>query len=253
MNKKKMSFWNERANNAIHPGSDDFILKKIEINYINKHIQDGMKILDIGCGDGSTIFEIEKNKNITGIGLDFSSSMIEKALKNQNNESSTIEFKQKSVLDISKQEFGEFDVVYTQRCLINLDSFDEQKKAIENIKNVLKNGGLYIMVESTVDGLNEINLLRSLLELEIILPPWHNTFFDIKEVHKLQTDDFKIIDFENISSTYSFLSRVVYAKIATQNNEEMRYDSEINMVATKLPQNIGNFGPVKGFIWQKGH
>jgi hypothetical protein len=47
------------------------------------------------------------------------------------------------------------------------------------------------------------------------------------------------------------LSRVVYAKLAEKSGEELRYDSDINMLAAQLPQEIGEFGPVKACIWRK--
>jgi hypothetical protein len=42
----------------------------------------------------------------------------------------------------------------------------------------------------------------------------------------------------------------VYAKLATDRGEQMRYDSDINMLSLKLPP-IGDFGPVRLWVWQR--
>ena len=246
----KVNFWNDRASKE-NPGSDDFLLKHIEQLYIINHIPQKAKVLDIGCGDGTTLLKIAEEKEIEGVGMDFASSMIKKA-KNNNLGHFNIKFIEGSVLHLpTQQNIGLFDVIYTQRCLINLNSFQEQAEAIKKISNLLKDGGIYIMVESTHDGLDRINELRLCLNLEAISPPWHNTFFRIREVEELQKANFKIVSFSHLSSTYNFLSRCIYAKLAQQRNEKLKYDSEINRLSLLLPQEIGDFGPVKGWIWKK--
>ena len=107
------------------------------------------------------------------------------------------------------------------------------------------------MIEATLDGLEATNKQRRALELEEIDPPWHNRFFDVGEVEGWSGADFRLERVEHISSTYHFLSRVVYARLAADKGEELRYDSEINLLAARLPRDIGNFGPVKAFIWRK--
>lgn len=250
MERNKIEFWNERAAIKQHPGSDDHILKTIEQRYIFSKIQNGARVLDIGCGDGTTLMEINSKKDIEGYGIDFSKKMIEKAELNTKS-NNNLKFSVGSVLDIAQESLGTFDVIYTQRCLINLDTFEEQSKAIYKISNLLKPSGIYIMVEATHDGLNTINAIRNTLDLDVITLPWHNTFFNISDVEKLQNNNFFIREFAHISSTYNFLSRAIYAKLAQQKNEELKYDSEINQLALLLPQEIGTFGPVKGWVWEK--
>jgi hypothetical protein len=91
----------------------------------------------------------------------------------------------------------------------------------------------------------------SKLGLEGIEAPWHNLFLNVEKVYTLQTENFKIEELHHISSIYYFLSRCIYAKLAQQRREELVYDSEINLLSLYLPQEIGEFGPVKGWIWRK--
>ncbi len=43
---------------------------KIDHKIIADLIQDGSKVLDLGCGDGSLLESLIKNKNVTGMGVD---------------------------------------------------------------------------------------------------------------------------------------------------------------------------------------
>ena len=52
------------------------------------------------------------------------------------------------------------------------------------------------------------------------------------------------------TSTYYLLSRVVYARLAKDRNEELRYDSEINQLALKLPS-FGDLGAVRLWVWRR--
>jgi len=69
-------------------------------------------------------------------------------------------------------------------------------------------------------------------------------------VPKWATDDFILEEVVPFSSTYHFLSRVVYASLARDKGEELKYDSDINILACKLPI-VGNFGPVRLWQWRR--
>lgn len=250
MDQKKLDFWNQRALSAEYPGSDDYVSQGLEQNFIIHNTPPNARVLDIGCGDGSTLKKLFLEKGINGIGADYSSEMVQCATKiNAGNEK--ISFINKSVLELSVDDLGQFDVIYTQRCLINLDSFEEQIRAITNISSLLKPNGVFLMVENTLDGLEYTNDLRALLGLELISPPWHNVYFRIGDLEKLKIPNFSIEKREEISSTYYYISRVIYAKSAADKGEVPVYDSAINKISTQLPQNISTCGPTKGWIWRK--
>jgi ubiquinone/menaquinone biosynthesis C-methylase UbiE len=246
---KKLEFWNSRAQLPAHTGWDDFISKDLEQEFLLNNLPARSHILDIGCGDGETLLKVCKEKGSTGIGIDFSSQMIERAQKNVQ-KTDGVQFLEASVLDLPKT-LPLFDAIYSERCLINLDSFAEQKAALEGICRLLKKDGVFIMIEATNDGLNKVNEFRKILDLSEIATPWHNLYFNIEDVAQLQKPDFRIEKLEHISSTYYFLSRVVYAKLQADKNESVCYDSPINLLARKLPQNLGEFGPVKAWVWRK--
>ncbi len=247
---QKREFWNERSKLGDIAGSNDFMLKRVETDYILRHLPHNGRVLDIGCGNGDTLIEAHEKLGVTGLGLDFSPEMValskERAKKYQNE----LSFAFADMRDLPK-DIGQFDAVYVQRSLINLNSYEEQKLAFESIMSMVKPSGCFIMVECTVDGQNKTNALRTILGIERMEIPWHNLFFHMSDVESWQCPAYRIERFDHISSTYHFLSRVVYAALGEADGGELKYDSEINKLAISLPQNIGEFGPVKGWIWRK--
>ncbi len=249
---KILEFWNERSQLGEVAGTNDFILSAIEQDFISHHVPSGSRVLDIGCGNGATIIRLGQERACSGVGIDFSvemSALAEREVEKAGLGESII-IRNRGVPPIPT-EFGTFDVVLSQRCLINLTSTKEQKRAIDDIRQVLNSRGKYIMVESSIQGSARTNEVRRSLGLEPIDPPWHNLFFDEEVVSGWPDDEFQIECFEHITSTYNFLSRIVYAKLAADRHETLRYDSDINLLSMKLPPQIGDFGPVKAWVWRK--
>ncbi|WP_164670923.1 class I SAM-dependent methyltransferase [Virgibacillus doumboii] len=76
----RAAFWNERSKNMWDSGS-----RKDIIPFIEKHIEKGSSILDIGCGDGYGSYKLYKSGyNVTG--MDISQEMIMRAKKRVHND-----------------------------------------------------------------------------------------------------------------------------------------------------------------------
>src|SRR5215831_2629714 len=249
MTETKLDFWNNRAGLKEIAGTNDFPLKGLELNMVLAKVPARATVLDVGCGNGETLMRLAREKDCTGVGVDFSEKMVELALATSKREglAAQVSF-QVGALPILPQSLGQFDYAITERCLINLDSEEAQRRAFLNIMSHVNPNGLYLMIESAIQGLERTNELRQLLELERMEPPWHNVFLDESSVEKWGTDRFVLEEVVPFTSTYHFLSRVIYARLAADKNEELKYDSDINMLACRLPP-IGNFGPVRLWSW----
>jgi cyclopropane fatty-acyl-phospholipid synthase-like methyltransferase len=247
-----LDFWNERSALGATAGTNDFVLTGIEQNFLVEYVPPRCRVLDIGCGNGDSLIHMVKNKGCSGVGFDFSDKMIETARKRvaAAGLQDRIELYHRAVPPVPN-EWGPFECAYSQRCFINLETVEQQKAAVLSVAATLEPGGIYIMVEAFNDGAEETNLLRQRLGLEPMIAPWHNRFFSLHEVKSWSSPQFYVERVMHISSTYHFLSRVVYAQLAAQSGEQLRYDSEINLLAAKLPQEIGEFGPVKACVWRK--
>lgn len=232
---KVKKFWDQQA--VEHGASDiatapDHQYRRLEIRSILPHIR-GPRVLDVGCGNGySTIKFKEAYPDYTFLGVDYSKRMIAEARLAGPN----IAFEVADVRNLS-YDIGldiPYDTIISERCLINLMTWEEQKAAIYQMAKCLAPGGWIILVENFKDGLDNLNELRVQRNLEPIQVRWHNRYMTMDEIIEL-ADDFNVLHRENIGNLYYILSRVVYAKLAAWELEEPSYDHPINQIASTLP------------------
>ena len=127
-------FWNTRAGLGKWAGTQDIIAKEIEMNAISKYLSNGLSVLEAGCGNGVSAIEFAKNFDIDIKATDFAEEMINEAklLAKDQNLLGRLSFETLDILNI--QQIPElFDIIYTERVIINLMEWDVQKKAIQNL------------------------------------------------------------------------------------------------------------------------
>jgi ubiquinone/menaquinone biosynthesis C-methylase UbiE len=257
---QKLDFWNSRAQYGEQAGTNDLILKRIEMQIILQYTRDGQSILDVGCGNGITAFTLLDALNVEVTGIDYASKMIEDAnerLKRRPTEDQAVaSFAVGDVKDLSRVEAiknRKFDLIITERVLINLSSWQEQCDAMRGIMGLLKPDGVYLMIENIDEGLQSINRLRSAIGLSAIEKPWHNRYLRKEEV---QAVDFaEMIEYRDFTSAYYLLSRVVNAWVANKQGMEPSYDSDINKLALELME-FRNFeelglGQTRLWVWRR--
>jgi len=241
---ENLEHWDKRAELGESSGSDDMIAKQLETRAIFKYIKDGMSVLEFGCGNGETAIEMAGKFDVKIRAFDYSVKMLIPAFELTDG-ADNICFKYEDIMD--EHEFDEkFDLVYTQRCLINLPDWEAQKKAIKYLTSLLKPGGIYVMCENSLDGLYNINKLRGMLGLTGIHSPWHNLYFNDYALLNLEIPVVRLQHIDSFSSTYYFLSRVVNAGVS----DNPDYNSPINKLALKLPA-TGNTAQGKIWVWRK--
>lgn len=249
---KIQSYWNERAALGYIAGSQDKYAKQLEIEAIASYISDGMRILDFGCGNGITAIEIARRYNVQIVGIDYAEKMIIAAKENLNkygNLKGKIDFltgDHNTLYSIG----AKFDLIYTERTIINLLDWKEQKSAILRIFSLLKTNGKYIMCENSQDGLNKINHFRKCANLNEIIPPWHNRYLVDEEVNKIKFPGIELETINPFSSTYYFISRIINAWMADQEGKEPDYDATINKLGMELPP-YGDMAQTKIWVWKK--
>lgn len=242
-------FWEQQAEQ--HGTSDiatapDHHYRELEIRRISGALEtlDKDAILDVGCGNGYSTIELAKKFPASMvIGVDFSAKMIEQAKKASKEAGiSNVSFFEGDVLSISRHpalQHQRFDAVVSERCLINLANWDEQKLAILQMRKLLKSSGHMILVENTQDGLEKLNKMRAILELPPIEVRWHNFYMPAEEMgvffEECDGKLFYVRHIENIGNLYYIISRVVYAKFAEMTGEKIDYNHPLNEIAAKLP------------------
>lgn len=244
-------FWNNRSELGVEAGTRDTVCKRLEIEAIAGYVKDGMNILDAGCGNGVTALELAECYAVNVTGFDFAEKMIEAAKEQMANKRlkgncTFFVHELKNVGELRKT----YDLVYTERALINFRSWKEQEEAIKSIIGLLKPDARYLMCENSQDALNRLNSIRLQAGLDTIKPPWHNRYLIEDEIQNIPVAGAELEEIENFASTYYFLSRVVNAWLSKREGREPAYDAPINKLALNLPP-IGDVGQTKLWVWKK--
>ncbi len=229
----------------------DRILRDLEIAAILKRSPDGkktLKVLDVGCGNGFSTIEYAKARAHDFYGVDFSPEMIKYAeaakKKSAKKLKGKISFAQGDALKIDAKD-ATYDIVTTDRCIVNLVTVEDQKACIKEIHRVLKKGGHAIICEGTQQGFANINELRKLANLPIMKNHWHNIYLDETKLEPTMKKYFDVIEIDPFASTYYIASRVFNALAATDPTKP-DYFSPINKIAAQMPS-LGNYSPLK--VW----
>ncbi|MDD5638829.1 MAG: methyltransferase domain-containing protein [Candidatus Pacebacteria bacterium] len=200
-NKKILDYWNDEQVESMY----DKHLLRAEIEMIKKRITPGSKILDAGCGEGEGTIIYSAISGTIVHAVDFSETRLKKAarrLKRKRNVTlKKVDFLQKYDLD------NNYDIIISQRFLINLMQWRLQKKVLLGLMGMLKKGGRFLMLEGNIDGVKELNKFRKIYFLKPIPIKWHNLFFKNKQlVNFMESNGFKLIEEDGLGE-YFLLTR----------------------------------------------
>jgi len=151
-------------------------LRKLETDFVLSQIKPTDEIADFGCGDGeSTVHYAAKAR--TCLALEHSNTLRTHAAERFKAAGlKTVTLVGGDAFDLSAYE-SKFDLVISQRVVINFMTWEEQQKVLENIRNTLRPGGRYIMIENTFEGFEAMNEVRRAVGLpNVPLHDWHNYF-----------------------------------------------------------------------------
>lgn len=216
----------------VTPTSRDPFLGELEENFIFKHLQPQQKVLEVGCGDAAHTLKYAEHVKFV-YGVDIAESLIRLAKQKQSSAGvDNVEFVVGSVLTLDQVPGqNDFDCVISQRCLINLPTWEHQKEALAGIHRVLKPGGMFLMTEGFQDELDELNGLRQQVGLSTINVVDYNRNFRHAEFDDFIGQYFSITAVHDYGH-YLFLSRVYHPLAVAP--EAPKHDSRLNEVAGLL-------------------
>jgi len=251
--------YNETDGKTRYATSPDFNLRELEIDFIAESIRkqelgDSARVLDVGCGNGFTLLRLAQTFKADFTGIDFSSAMIEGAeyLKKQFEDlKGTPSFRVGDARRIEDTD-NHFDVVISERLLLNLPDKDTQREAIKEMHRVLKSDGLLILVEGTRNGLRRLNDLRTSVGLKAIPDASKKNVsslkFEEEEIEDFLQKYFVILKRQHFG-TYYLISRVVHPLLVAPNPP--RYDAKINKIARQvalIDQDHNQLGHIVGYV-----
>jgi ubiquinone/menaquinone biosynthesis C-methylase UbiE len=112
------------------------------------NLQDGTKLLDVGCGTGSLLKELSRSgKELNLYGIDLSPEMINAARVKLKDEK-RVELYEKSAADLPF-ESNYFDYVV---CMNSLHHHADPKQSLTEMTRVLKPSGVMILMDGFVDS-----------------------------------------------------------------------------------------------------
>ena len=252
---KIANYWEDKSTISLM----DANLKSLEINAIKKFLKKHYSVVDIGCGDGQSACECSKIVRKM-LAIDNSQSMINEAKNRAKKKYPNLTIKKMNILEL--QSFNEkFDAAITDRVITNLPNWKLQKKAILDIKSILKPHGRYIMIENFNEGYDRLNKLRATVGLEKIPKHWHNTYLNKSVLNPFLKNHFRIV--EQISfNLYYFLTRAYIPMFGSftgwgKNAKSDPIFKVSDPAAKKIHENFssvvhffddGFFGPINGLV-----
>jgi SAM-dependent methyltransferase len=212
------------------------------------------RILEIGCGNGTLLEQLWEAGYTEVVGTDYLADFVTLA----SSRSLPFEIRQ---ADVRALPFGagEFDVVLSERVVINLKDPAHQREAVQEIRRVLRPGGHVVLIEAFEDGWRNLNEARGELGLDPIPMPSQNRWFKPGELEEFAKDGFVAVSeiagrplpARNFLSTHYFVARVVHALLLELREARsdgfkgpVRNTHFVRMLGSALPV-AGNYAPLQ--------
>ncbi|HKE87840.1 MAG TPA: class I SAM-dependent methyltransferase [Vicinamibacterales bacterium] len=241
-------FWETRAQDQsltdVEATHSDVWQRWLEIETIKPYLRSDDRLVDVGCGSGYATRLLSPLVR-EAVGFDYAESMIARARAATAGRAG-LRFEVADVLSLDPKALGTFDVALSVRCLINLESWELQQRAIESIARLVRPGGRYIMVEGSADGRQALNDLRKSVGLSEMPTVWHN--IDFEEATLLPClDRFFTVAERRHFGVYDFVARVVHPMAVAP--EQPVYDSAINRTGAQLAVKLQEFGHLSRVVF----
>jgi ubiquinone/menaquinone biosynthesis C-methylase UbiE len=210
---------------------DEFLQQAVE-HALEKWIWPGCALLDVGFGDGQSTLRFAKRAGSV-LGVDYVREFVDRATTNAARaQVENARFVQGNVLDLRPSLGGvTFDIAVSIRCLINLPNWELQSRAIEQIREALKPGGIYLLSEGWQEGWENIDRLRRRAGLDLMRRVEHNTLVNRAQFERLVCQDFEIVAYQSLGF-YLVMSHVFQPAFAAP--EAPKHLHPINRTAAML-------------------
>lgn len=231
----------------------DINAMRMEINNILSYIVNSNYVLDAGCSNGFSTFQIAKARDIKVKAFDYSARSIQiaKKMRAAKDPQKKITFYEGNILKI-EEEGESFDVVYGIRILINLPNWKLQRDAILEMRRVLKPKGLYLLSEAFSGSLGKLNALRALAGMKPLAMQKFNLYMNEVKLERFIKLYFDIVEIKKFSSIYYAASRFT-RYLTMKKGEKDTYINDINNLLAEYPEteNSGDFGIQKLYVLRK--
>jgi 2-polyprenyl-3-methyl-5-hydroxy-6-metoxy-1,4-benzoquinol methylase len=266
--RRHWSEWAATYGTDVRATTRTWTAKALELDALGRRLQSilsertGAQVLEVGCGNGINCIELAKQ--LPGArfdGVDYVPDMVRAAAEKgrANGVHRRVRFFEGDVLtieDVAGLDTS-YDVVFTDRCLINLNTVELQKQAISALASKVRPRGYFIMIENSMATYQEQNRCRTLLGLPSRSPAKFNLFFDESELRPhIASIGLDLVDVEDFASLHDLL---LYVLVPSINGGKIEYDHPLVQAATKLSIQLsgdvsgrfGSFGQNRMFVCRR--
>ena len=220
--------------------------KTLELDALSRRFaallgEGGTRVLEMGCGNGINCVELAKRfPSASFDGVDLIPEMIEAAREN----ASAGEVRARTrffcgdanLVGAVPELRQDYDLVFTVRCLINLNTAAAQGAAIAALAARLRPGGHFLMIENSTATHGLQNHYRELVGLPRRAPADFNRFFSDAEMRAhIAAAGLDLIDVEDFSSLHDL---VLYVLVPSINDGRVDYDHPLVHAATALSTRV---------------
>jgi ubiquinone/menaquinone biosynthesis C-methylase UbiE len=252
-------FWTKQAHeHALSPSASwsDHHVIEMEIAEIVNRLNDGDRVLDVGCANGYSSFQFACARKIRLKGVDYIPKMIELARMRSatmaDKLAGSIEFDVGDATQL-KEPSEAYDKVVVIRVLINLGTWERQLQALRECARVLKPGGVLMLSEATVEGWQRLNVLRREWGMSDIPMPAFNQYLEVDQVISAAAAQLQLVELRDFASTYYVGTRLLKPLLAMATAAPVNVadpNAEWNRWFSQLPA-AGDYGTQKLFVFRK--
>jgi len=239
----RQSYNRVRNPQDLYATSPDTNLRDLEIDAIRSHMPAPGTLLDLGCGNGFTLYSLGTDlAGWTMTGVDFSEVLIQGAETMRTAFAGRLRTVPQFILGdaiayVRRQADESVDCILTERFLQNLPSRESQHGMLREAARILRKGGRLLMCEGSQDGFDALNGLRETVGLARIPASGPENVsalrFDDTEIERYAENEAGFSRIAKVGfSTYFVVARVLHPLLISP--LKPRYDARINDLARKI-------------------
>ena len=217
-------------------------------------------VLEIGCGNGVNCLSLAQQfPALAFTGVDYVPEMITAAhqtLARQPELAKRVKFQVGNVLEMGTASdlAGHYDVVFTDRMVINLNTWELQARALDQLAAKVAPGGLLLMIENFTGCYGRQNELRVKAGLPPRQPASYNLFLEERQFEAHLGRTLKLVAAEDFAALHDL---VLYVLGAVANKGEVDYANPLVQAATDLTlalqgsKPLGDFGQNRLYVFRR--